>query len=170
MTSANNGQILPPQPNPLNAVFQQYINCPQHRGIILGLSAIIQYITLLCPTALVWNNLGEGRSTHIMCASPLDLLPCPPSALPMPDNPQRSQIRAQLRTAENQIRVRGRGAEMKWSSDKCQQSTRGKKLKLYLQGVRNYNIISGVHEHMIEVLLLYQLLSVHYVDCRKKVC
>ncbi|XP_063430577.1 mediator of RNA polymerase II transcription subunit 12-like protein isoform X5 [Mytilus trossulus] len=125
MTSANNGQILPPQPNPLNAVFQQYINCPQHRGIILSLSAIAQYITLLCPTALVWNNLGEGRSTHIMCASPLDLLPCPPSALPMPDNPQRSQIRAQLRTAENQIRVRGRGAEMKWSSDKCQQSTRG---------------------------------------------
>ena len=124
MTSANSNQMLAQQ-NPLGAVFQQYSNCPQHRAIILSLSAVIQCITLECPTALVWNNLGEGRSSHFMCASPLDMLPCPPSVLPMPENPQRAQIRAQLKTAENQIRARGRSAEMKWSSDKCQQSTRG---------------------------------------------
>lgn len=131
MTSANSNQIMPQQ-NPLNTVFHQYISCPQHRGIIISLSAIVQFITLLCPTALVWNNLGEGKSSSVMCASPLDMLPCPPSGLPMPQNSQNSQIRAQLKMSEQQIRLRGRAAEMKWSSDKCQQSTKG---KLYLKHI-----------------------------------
>jgi hypothetical protein len=34
--------------------------------------------------------------------------------------------------SEQQIRLRGRAAEMKWSSDKCQQSTKG---KLYLKHI-----------------------------------
>jgi hypothetical protein len=52
MTSANSNQIMPQQ-NPLNTVFHQYISCPQHRGIIISLSAIVQFITLLCRHYLI---------------------------------------------------------------------------------------------------------------------
>ncbi|XP_069105326.1 mediator of RNA polymerase II transcription subunit 12-like protein isoform X3 [Argopecten irradians] len=121
---ANGGMAMPQ--NPLAAVFSQYNNCPQHRGIILSLSATLQVITLLCPTSLIWNTLGDGKTTSsVLCGSALDLLPCAPSSLPMPPGPENPQIRAQIRAVENQLKMRGRAAEVRWSSDKCQQSTRG---------------------------------------------
>ncbi|KAL3848034.1 hypothetical protein ACJMK2_018917 [Sinanodonta woodiana] len=123
INNSGNNQLLPQ--NPLAAVFTEYNNCPQHRGIVLSLSAILQIITLMCPSALVWNNLGEGKSSSPYCGSPLDLLPCAPSSLPMPPNPQNQQIRAQIRVLEHQIILRSRAAELRWSSDKCQQSTAG---------------------------------------------
>jgi len=66
------------------SVFTELCNCPQHRSLILGLSAIIQAIAISCPSALVWHNLGDGKSTSPLNGSPLDLLPCSPSNLPMP--------------------------------------------------------------------------------------
>jgi len=66
------------------SVFTELCNCPQHRGLILGLSAIIQAIVISCPSALVWHNLGDGKCTSPLNGSPLDLLPCSPSNLPMP--------------------------------------------------------------------------------------
>ncbi|KAJ8310216.1 hypothetical protein KUTeg_012081 [Tegillarca granosa] len=124
MTSAaENNQMM--SQNPLTAIFEQYNRCPQHRGIILSLSATLQVITLLCPTGLVWNSLGDGKSTSFLFGSPLDLLPCAPSNLPMPLGPHNDQIRAQIRASEHQLKLRGRAAEVRWSSDKCQQSTRG---------------------------------------------
>ena len=78
--------------NPLSAVFAQYNNCPQHRGIVLSLCATLQIISLLCPSSLVWNSLGDGKSSSFLCGSPLDLLPCAPSSLPMPQGPQNMQV------------------------------------------------------------------------------
>jgi len=66
------------------SVFTELCNCPQHRSLILSLSAIIQAIAISCPSALVWHNLGDGKSTSPLNGSPLDLLPCSPSNLPMP--------------------------------------------------------------------------------------
>ena len=87
----NNSNQLMPQ-NPIAAIFNEYNNCPQHRGIVLSLSACLQVITMSSPSALVWNNLAEGRINSPYCASPLDLMPCPPSSLPMPHNEQNPQV------------------------------------------------------------------------------
>ncbi|KAK6194758.1 hypothetical protein SNE40_000324 [Patella caerulea] len=123
ITTTSNNQAYT---NPIAAMFAEYSSCPQHRTIILNLSAILQSITLRCPTSLVWNTLGDGKLTNYICGSPLDLLPCAPSSLPMLPGPQNPQFRAQIRLCEQQVKQRGRMAETRWSSDKCQQSATGK--------------------------------------------
>ena len=70
--------------SPLTAIFEEYTRCPQHRSLILTLCSILQTITVQCPGALVWHNLGEGKTNSPLYGSPLDLLPCPPSCLPLP--------------------------------------------------------------------------------------
>jgi len=74
------------------SVFTELCNCPQHRSLILGLSAIIQAIVVSCPSALVWHNLGDGKSTSPLNGSPLDLLPCSPSNLPMPAGSDNQRV------------------------------------------------------------------------------
>ncbi|XP_070173165.1 mediator of RNA polymerase II transcription subunit 12-like protein isoform X2 [Littorina saxatilis] len=123
MTTTSNNQYHPT--HPFAAVFVEYRSCPQHRSIIMKLCGIIQTITLRCPTALVWNWLGDGKTSLFICGSPLDILPCGPSSLPMLPSDQNAQVRAQIRVSENLIRQRGRAAEVNWSSDKCQQSQTG---------------------------------------------
>ncbi|XP_033637539.1 mediator of RNA polymerase II transcription subunit 12-like protein isoform X2 [Asterias rubens] len=119
----------PTQQQPLAAIFAEYTSCPQHRPIIVGLSLILQTITLRCPSALVWINIGEGKSAGSP-GSPLDILPCAPSSLPLPGPPtmQNHHIRASIRNAEHQIKMRSRAAEVRWSSDKCQESTTESKM------------------------------------------
>ncbi len=65
--------------------FQDYLGCNFHRCIVLCLSSIIHMIMLDCPAALVWNYLETINDKQMdLCGSPLDALPCSPSALPMP--------------------------------------------------------------------------------------
>jgi hypothetical protein len=52
-----------------------------------------QAITLDCPTALVWNCVGEGKSSSVLNGSPLDHLPCSPSTLPMPQRATNAAVR-----------------------------------------------------------------------------
>lgn len=129
--------------HPISSLFAEYNGCPQHRGLILALSYVLQTVAIRCPGALVWHHLGDGKGSSILSGSPLDLLPCAPSCLPMaPGADNQSvgcvvcacvisfwffwvQIRSQIRAAENQIAARGRSAEMKWSSDKCQRTNSG---------------------------------------------
>ncbi|XP_073983833.1 mediator complex subunit kohtalo isoform X3 [Rhodnius prolixus] len=128
--SPNHNQ-LQPQNNSTNAnnsaavTFNEYLNCPHHKDVILALSVIIQVITLECPTALVWNSLGEGKSTSVLNGSPLDHLPCTPTALPMPQRNANPHIRNQLRMAEEMIKQRSQAAENRWSCDKWQQTCAG---------------------------------------------
>ena len=98
----------PTQQQPLAAIFAEYTSCPQHRPIIVGLSLILQTITLRCPSALVWINIGEGKSAGSP-GSPLDILPCAPSSLPLPGPPTMQNhhvstlaIQAQFRKAVKQ--------------------------------------------------------------------
>ncbi|XP_076454432.1 mediator of RNA polymerase II transcription subunit 12-like protein [Babylonia areolata] len=130
-TTTSNNQYHPTAPattattHPFAAVFAEYRDCPQHRSVVMKLCGMVQTITLRCPTALVWNWLGDGKAASFICGSPLDILPCRPSSLPMLPSQQNQQTRAQIRVAENLIRHRSRAAEVNWSSDKCQQSQTG---------------------------------------------
>ncbi|XP_063875585.1 mediator of RNA polymerase II transcription subunit 12-like protein isoform X3 [Scylla paramamosain] len=100
------------------STFQELLSCHQHRPVVQATSCFIQAITLDCPTAMVWNNAGEGKASSWLTGSPLDLLPCPPSDLPMPPRYNNQHIRAQLRVMEEHIRQRSRSAENRWSLDK----------------------------------------------------
>lgn len=42
----------------------------------------------------VWNNLNGGAAEHVsgLCGSPLDLLPSPPSQLPMPPGDDTDKV------------------------------------------------------------------------------
>lgn len=110
--------------NPFESTVNDYLNCPHHRDLILQLSAILQVITIECPTALVWCGIGENRASHnpILIGSPLDHLPIPPSLLPMPVRcPTTNEIiRKQLKAVEENIKTRSKHAESKWCTDKWQ--------------------------------------------------
>ncbi|RXG58705.1 Mediator of RNA polymerase II transcription subunit 12 [Armadillidium vulgare] len=97
---------------------QDLLSCHQHRPILLALSCFIQAVTLDCPTAMVWNFGCEGKTPPWLIGSPLDLLPSPPSDLPMPPRYNKNQVRAQLRVMEEHIRQRSKAAENRWSLDK----------------------------------------------------
>ncbi|XP_034195865.1 mediator complex subunit kohtalo [Osmia lignaria lignaria] len=111
--------------NPLTAAFNDYLSCPHHRDVIYSLSTIIQVITLECPTALVWNSVGEGKAPSVLNGSPLDYLPCPPTTLPSPPATTTNPTLKQLKVAQENIRARSQAAEGKWSCDKWQQSSAG---------------------------------------------
>lgn len=53
---------------------------------------IFQVFTQECPSTLVWNNIGEGKNLSVLNGSPLDMLPCAPSSLPMPQGPFNAQV------------------------------------------------------------------------------
>ncbi|XP_071839285.1 mediator of RNA polymerase II transcription subunit 12-like protein isoform X3 [Apostichopus japonicus] len=122
--------------NMYQALFSEYLGCPQHRTIILGLGTLLQCITIKCPSAVIWINSSDAKDKHIASpGSPLDILPFPPSSLPISGGPtlQNHQIRGALRHIENQIKVRSRAVELRWSSDKCQDSDTGHTISKELQ-------------------------------------
>ncbi|XP_014230379.1 mediator of RNA polymerase II transcription subunit 12-like isoform X1 [Trichogramma pretiosum] len=123
--SESQANAATPISSQLQQVFNDYLNCPHHRDVLYGLSAIIQVITIECPTALVWNNVGESKCTSALNGSPLDHLPCPPSVLPIPSSNPADPIRQQLTQAQERIRARSQAAESRWSCDKWQQSSAG---------------------------------------------
>jgi len=106
----------------LIACFSDLVNCSHHRNVILGLSVIVQIITLDCPTSLIWLNVGDSKAAATLQGSPLDFLPCEPSNLPMPSRPHNQYLRNELRQAEEQIRQRSKMSEMHWSCDRWQQT------------------------------------------------
>lgn len=101
--------------------FNELMTCSHHRNVILGLSVMIQIITIECPTALIWLNLGDGKASTLQ-GSPLDFLPCEPSNLPMPPRPHNPYLRNELRKAEEQIRERSKMSETHWFCDRWQQT------------------------------------------------
>ena len=74
----------PPVNTAAMSAFSEFCNCPQHRSLLLCLSAVVQAIVLSCSSSLVWHNLGDGKSASPLSGSPLDMLPVSPSSLPMP--------------------------------------------------------------------------------------
>uniref|UniRef100_H2YRP4 Mediator complex subunit Med12 domain-containing protein n=1 Tax=Ciona savignyi TaxID=51511 RepID=H2YRP4_CIOSA len=98
--------------------------CPDYLlSIAHTLGCAIQCTVISCPGALVWYQPVDAKS----CGSPLDLLPCASSDLPLPDVPKQDLIkhRLLLQQQEAEIIRRSRASEMKWSTDKCQESTAG---------------------------------------------
>ena len=90
---------VPPAPvvpvvshNPVIALYGEYLQCPQHREVILCLSSILQSITVRCPGSLVWHDFGEGKTSSVLSGSPLDLLTFSPSCLPMPPRADNQKV------------------------------------------------------------------------------
>uniref|UniRef100_A0A8B9G4Q0 Mediator complex subunit 12L n=1 Tax=Amazona collaria TaxID=241587 RepID=A0A8B9G4Q0_9PSIT len=115
-----------PVVSPVQLTCSDFLSCPQHRPLVYGLSCMLQTVTLCCPSALVWNySTNENKSVNP--GSPLDLLHVAPSSLPMPggNSAFNQQVRAKIYEVEQQIKQRGRAVEVRWSFDKCQESTAG---------------------------------------------
>ncbi|XP_015727634.1 mediator of RNA polymerase II transcription subunit 12-like protein isoform X3 [Coturnix japonica] len=112
--------------SPVQLSCSDFLSCPQHRPLVYGLSCMLQTITLCCPSALVWNY-STNENKNINPGSPLDLLQVAPSSLPMPggNSTFNQQVRAKISEVEQQIKQRGRAVEVRWSFDKCQESTAG---------------------------------------------
>ncbi|CAL1546445.1 unnamed protein product [Lymnaea stagnalis] len=131
--SANGTPLTPAQAinttmqmcNPLINAMAEFKECQSHRFIVLQLCGLAQIISIKCPTAMVWNSLGDYKSNSFLVGSPLDLYPCATSSLPMPPGQNNAYIRTQVKVAEQQIISRSHAAEVHWSSDKCQQSAVG---------------------------------------------
>ncbi|XP_028966939.1 mediator of RNA polymerase II transcription subunit 12-like protein [Galendromus occidentalis] len=116
--------------SPLSQAFVEIMSCSYHRNTFLNICALIQMVTLDCPSALVFNQtVPDGvpkedvSSRRMLNGSPLDILPCSPSQLPIvPDSPE---IRKELREAEEMIVQRSRACEMRWSCEKWQSTATG---------------------------------------------
>ena len=66
--------------------------------MILGLSSVLQMITLECPSAMVYHYFGENKSPSSLLGSPLDHLPkCAPSGLPMSNHHSNAENRHRIR-------------------------------------------------------------------------
>ncbi|NXU51187.1 MD12L protein, partial [Turnix velox] len=115
-----------PVVSPVQLACSDFLSCPQHRPLVYGLSCMLQTVTLCCPSALVWNY-STNENKNINPGSPLDLLQVAPSSLPMPggNSAFNQQVRAKIYEVEQQIKQRGRAVEVRWSFDKCQESTAG---------------------------------------------
>ncbi|XP_045440042.1 mediator of RNA polymerase II transcription subunit 12-like protein isoform X2 [Pipistrellus kuhlii] len=133
MIGPNNASIRAPSPgpagpgvSPVQLAFSDFLSCAQHGPLVYGLSCMLQTVTLCCPSALVWNySTSDSKSANP--GSPLDLLQVAPSSLPMPggNTAFNQQVRARIYEVEQQIKQRGRAVEVRWSFDKCQESTAG---------------------------------------------
>uniref|UniRef100_A0A4W3IUW1 Mediator complex subunit 12L n=1 Tax=Callorhinchus milii TaxID=7868 RepID=A0A4W3IUW1_CALMI len=129
----NNPPLAAPSPaapaavvSPTQSAASDLQSCSQHRPLVYGLSCMLQVVTLCCPSALVWNySTNESKTSNP--GSPLDLLQVAPSCLPMPggNSTFNQQVRAKIYEVEQQIKQRGRAVEVRWSFDKCQESTAG---------------------------------------------
>uniref|UniRef100_A0A8C3PJG0 Mediator complex subunit 12L n=1 Tax=Calidris pygmaea TaxID=425635 RepID=A0A8C3PJG0_9CHAR len=115
-----------PVVSPVQLACSDFLSCPQHRPLVYGLSCMLQTVTLCCPSALVWNY-STNENKNVNPGSPLDLLQVAPSSLPMPggNSAFNQQVRAKIYEVEQQIKQRGRAVEVRWSFDKCQESTAG---------------------------------------------
>ncbi|NXL92328.1 MD12L protein, partial [Alectura lathami] len=133
LLGASNPPLAAPSPtapgpavSPVQLACSDFLSCPQHRPLVYGLSCMLQTVTLCCPSALVWNY-STNENKNVNPGSPLDLLQVAPSSLPMPggNSAFNQQVRAKISEVEQQIKQRGRAVEVRWSFDKCQESTAG---------------------------------------------
>ncbi|XP_037089493.1 mediator of RNA polymerase II transcription subunit 12-like [Pollicipes pollicipes] len=110
----------PAQPvhsNPLVAAFIRLVNCNFYESIVYGLGSVLQMILYKNPTALVWNNLGDGKSSPLSSSplggSPLDL---------------NGEWRTRLRRVEDDVLERSRASDLRWSVQTSTELTVGRVL------------------------------------------
>ncbi|XP_063693763.1 mediator of RNA polymerase II transcription subunit 12-like [Bolinopsis microptera] len=110
-------------------------DCPYHDALLLVFSTVLQRITLMCPTALVfqraWQSplsviesgavsgavLGAVSGAVVEKESPLDHLPCYPASLPFPKSltePQVEQFRSEIQDSTEDVRARSVISEERW--------------------------------------------------------
>jgi hypothetical protein len=105
-------------------VFTKYLECPSHKDALVLLTSILHSIVLGCSQALLWNNIGDGKTDSAYNSSPLDHLPCAPSNLIFTYSSldkSYEHIKAELEKAELSIKMRSISIENKWTTEQLQQ-------------------------------------------------
>uniref|UniRef100_A0ACB8FAH3 Mediator of RNA polymerase II transcription subunit 12-like protein n=1 Tax=Sphaerodactylus townsendi TaxID=933632 RepID=A0ACB8FAH3_9SAUR len=109
---SNNPPLAAPSPNatgpvmnPAQMTCSDFLSCPQHRPLVYGLSCMLQ------RHGIPQRNLAYA------------------SDLPFTNDDMIKnvtfQVRGKIYEVEQQIKQRGRAVEVRWSFDKCQESTAG---------------------------------------------
>lgn len=142
----------------LDGCFKDITACRKYRSLLISLSAIIQGITLDCPTALVWLNLppglngGDGSSgnkSHLpFNGSPLDYLPCEPSNLPISKTENTACIRRRLRMNEELIKMRSQKSEKRWFFRTFESSQSLHAVEQTVNGL--LNVLDALDRHMFD--------------------
>ncbi|KFD72362.1 hypothetical protein M514_01715 [Trichuris suis] len=129
----------------------QHFNCQFHRTVLLGLSAVVHAILIDCPTAFVWNEMKtddmSGNSKAYLCGSPLDILPCNPSELPMIADSSTELVRKRLENLQLHVKERSGVVESHWSFSKCERAG-----------------LSTVIQHLLTILDCLDTFKFEYVD------
>jgi hypothetical protein len=75
---------------------RRLMQCQMHRNHIIILSTLIHAVLLDCPHALVWNYLraDEEHPLLYLTRSPMDVLLCRVSELPVPPGPLVNKVTA----------------------------------------------------------------------------
>ncbi|KAH9286461.1 Mediator of RNA polymerase II transcription subunit 12 [Echinococcus granulosus] len=134
--------------------------CSHHRSLLLSTSSIIIALTLHCPSAAVWNKITSETSYTYLTGSPLDLLPCPLSCLPIYPGPEASNLRKCLVETETVLLERGRLAESGWylfpsrtiTSDECTDETKTEMFVRVLDELDSHDFNQSVETHPIDSL------------------
>jgi mediator of RNA polymerase II transcription subunit 12 len=104
-----------------------------YRDQIIQLTSVIHSIELGCMQALIWNDVGDGKTESPYNGSPLDYLPCAPSQLVFTydygdsnDSSKalaKSFVKCELEKVELCVKRRSIAIEKKWISDKLQETS-----------------------------------------------
>lgn len=127
---------------PATSSIDRLLACDEHSPLLLHLSALLQGLILLCPSALVWNTypgfptptlpphplplpsasggaelqLQLPAYAHFLSGSPLDLLICDPSALPCASEEDEEGVAMLVRQAVARVVARSAAIESTFSS------------------------------------------------------
>ncbi|VDM17097.1 unnamed protein product [Hydatigera taeniaeformis] len=134
--------------------------CSHHRPLLLSTSSIIIALTLHCPSAAVWNKITSETTYTYLTGSPLDLLPCPLSCLPIYPGSEASDIRKCLVETEAVLLERGRLAESGWylfpsrtiTSEECTNETNTEMFVRVLDELDSHDFNQSMETHPIDSL------------------
>uniref|UniRef100_A0A5S6QG82 Med12 domain-containing protein n=1 Tax=Trichuris muris TaxID=70415 RepID=A0A5S6QG82_TRIMR len=129
----------------------EHLNCQFHRTVLLGLSAVVHAILIDCSTAFVWNEMKTDdvgfNSKAYLCGSPLDILPCNPSELPMVADSSSELVRKRLESLQSHVRERSGVVESHWSFSKSERTG-----------------LSTIIQHLLTILDCLDTFKFEYVD------
>ena len=140
--------------------YLDFFICAHHRPILLSTASMIIALTLECPSAAVWNKITSETTQKYLMGSPLDLLPCPLSCLPIAPGPEASSIRKCLIETEAALRERGRLAASGWclfpsrtiTSDESASETNVSSVYLYVYlEAWFFTIIGQMYTHFFDL-------------------
>ncbi|KAK0408839.1 hypothetical protein QR680_004194 [Steinernema hermaphroditum] len=102
------------------------LNCQHHRPILFQLTGLVHSVMISCPQALIWNSFRVSSPQTLpnqLCGSPLDVLPCAPDELPIPDGPLKDRTISMLKSKLAEIRHRSWAVKRRWTLNSRDENT-----------------------------------------------